>query len=139
MVDGSTSFDELPRGQGYGPAEISLSQLPGLKNQPLKYQELLATRYGPEPVEFSRPGRRRLNLYGTDIIPTLHFFGMPDQFDPRDDLIPLSTYSSPPNLHGRYGIGLDARGLPVAELNWARDDLRKASPYEIELSLSATR
>ncbi len=113
----------MARGQGYGPPEISLRPL--FTNA--AHQLLLAARYGGDGV----PGR--LQTVPTQLEPwaDLRFFDMPLQYQTS-----LTSYSSPPDLQGRFTYATDLSGNPFYEFAnpGVRPNELQESPYEIDLS-----
>lgn len=85
----------LPRGQGYGPPEISLSGILGTE-----YLSLLQGRYGDDnvPGEDTRDARSRDKLFGyptSDVDPTNDSFGTLGRL----------YASSAMDIHGRFAFG----------------------------------
>ncbi len=109
----------LPRGQGYGPAEINLLPLVG---NLADYQALLDSRY----VVQSEPGAT-----GNDPLSHNKLFDYPNDYSVFTN---LTSYGTPPDLKGSLAIGLDLRGQPLYPIltGWANaaDD----DPYELNLS-----
>ena len=125
--------DILPQGQGYGPADISLAPVldPGDPNNP-KFKALLQNRYGVGGDDL--PGiasdydlRAQLKMQGT---PTWAYS--------------RSAFTTPPDLLGRYALGLNDLGQPVFETkdnqgNYDPVALDMNSPYEVNLLLDSSR
>jgi len=147
-VAGGIMSSGLPRGQGYGPADISLA--PVLED---RYDEILqgtidvAGRYGDsfrygdslqiepngdtnrtDPSE-RYPGEKAIY----DLVAQLKQQGLPTHTSE------LSNYASPPDFHGRYRFGINDIGQPVYE---AIDDsfaFDTDTPYETNNSLGTSR
>ena len=173
------SSDILPHGQGYGPAEISLSPLmPGL-DRPAKWAWYRRLFHGVAVGDSVLPNdvtpvlsrvdflRRRIGKNGgRDIFPGLPGFDMAAQIKMQgipldssgmitvnegpdniwgntDDIFVLGGYATPPDLRGRYGIGMNDFGQPVYEA--FADNVNSSTwmnantPYEINLSLGGSR
>jgi len=142
QLAGTTFSNTLPRGQGYGPAEISLA--PVLGNTSMgdnRFNEFLAGdtlsgsdiagRYGRKNVD-GLPGI--INTYG--LAAQMKMQGTPQFFGTSNV---LSAYGSPPDLNGRYGLGLNNFGQPVYEALADTINLDSNTPYELDLSSQATR
>jgi hypothetical protein len=146
---------QMPRGQGYGPAEISLRPLWDVSdaNAWQRYSQLFAGnanwegRYGERaslgsapagydstaPFVGPHPGRSSQgNVANDDMLSAIAqfgFYGIPNMF------------SSPPDMWGRRWLGLDLRGAPM----WASYNANLEAmeilddPYEIDLSHKVVR
>ncbi len=105
----------LPRGEGYGPAEISLGQTrAGFPAQflfdPGTYQSLLAARYGADgvPGDGGASGKSRSKLIGYPVeeVDWLNGrFGTVNRFNATAAFRPSLFASSPMNIHGRFAFG----------------------------------
>ncbi len=110
MYAGGGANPRLPRGQGYGPAEINLRPLFG--NALLQYEQLLIGnnmdlegRYGQFGAAPLLPGP------GTATDEPLSFnkhFDLPYNF-----LTQLTSYGTLPDFKGTLAVGLDLRGQPL--------------------------
>ena len=126
FADG-TSSATIPRGQGYGPAEINLRPLLGTN-----YQTILNARYYSASDGLSVPGKANngATLLGNDPLSFNQHFDYPDNYTTG-----ISSYGSPPDFKGSLAVGLDLRGQPLWKIlndqwaNAAADD-----PYELNLS-----
>ena len=98
VVGGTTASLNLPRGQGYGPPEISLGRLFATPN-PLS--NLLSARYGG-----NNPGAP-----GIDTMARVRFFDHPANYASGDGRV----FRSPPDLQGELRMGLNSWGQPVYE------------------------
>ncbi|MEO2049011.1 MAG: hypothetical protein ABGX16_20835 [Pirellulales bacterium] len=116
-------FNSLPRGQGYGPAEISLLSLLPQKT----FQQLLegfantAGRFGKRKF----PGRQAI-----DPRTWLKLRSLPQWFSNTT----MTEFSTPPDLIGRYAQGLNNFGQPLYEAS--SDNVRPMNenlPYAIDL------
>ncbi len=128
-----TTSDMLPRGQGYGPAEISLASVVGNQFGSLLVGRInYLGRYGSGTNE--RPG-----MAGNyDLRAQMKMQGVPK------DATTLSAYATPPDMLGRYALGINDFGQPMYEAidnTGVPDavDLDMDSPYELNLSLDAAR
>jgi len=146
LADLATMSDVMPRGFGYGPADISLQ--PALGNdfrRLLVGDEVQGTlfpgRYG-QPHRDQRPGR-----VGRDLRAAIDRFGWPHS------AAEASGFAEPPDLNCRYGVGVNALGQPVwegglwseieSQNRFASDPagftLTANSPYELDLSGESAR
>jgi len=116
------TFD-LPKGQGYGPPEISLLPLLDTAN----YQNVVAGRHTGTEIW---PGTSAIDPHAL-----IKHFGVPKFYDG----VNLSSYSSPPNLYGNYPVGLDVRGNPNFDVVDDRQPQRLNTPYELDLSRGGAR
>jgi len=89
-------FNPLPRGSGYGPAEVNLSRL--FQGE---FDALLNSRYGLD----TRPGAP-----GNDALSLFKAFELVDNYFLSLQL--TSSYASPPDVWGRGAIALDHFGGP---------------------------
>lgn len=168
LLAGNQSSGALPEGQGYGPAEISLESVLSVTNPSStvnfsQFEELLtggtiyedaddsesasrrwSGRYGwfDEGVLSSKPG-----VYGSyDLLAQFKQQGLPQRAGRTASLQQkLGNYATPPDLFGRYAVGLNELGQPVYEVQYhlvpdyanggMKDvDLDMDSPYELDLS-----
>ncbi|MCH2114401.1 MAG: hypothetical protein MK171_05770 [Pirellulales bacterium] len=139
----------LPTGQGFGPADISLAPvltgdsgsrydavLRGNSNYPGRYGDGIdgngmANRAPSDLVERT-PGARKDH----DFLAQLKQQGIPRLVNSRSR---LSAYVSPPDLHGRYRLGVNNWGQPVYEAIGDFMSLGSDSPYELRLSEGSPR
>ena len=127
----------LPRGFGYGPAEINLMPLFGLPTDPAArtaYNNLLQIRYKPSLV----PGSNN------PLDDPLHLNKWWDYAGNYWNWAALAgSYGSPPNRLGDGAIGLDPGGRPLY-LRMGRadpannNDERLSDPYKLNLSKPTT-
>ncbi len=112
----------IPRGLGYGPAEIFLGHT--MNNSDYRY--LLESRYLFDGT--TSLGRVAGIKDFDDPLSRIKSLGVP--FDYRNE---LSAFGSPPDLWGNGGIGLDLSGQPISiymgKLQETQDD-----PYEMVLN-----
>ncbi|MDC0936220.1 hypothetical protein OAS39_08020, partial [Pirellulales bacterium] len=136
---------DLPRGAGYGPAEISLRSVLGSSVDEVINGGVIGGRrfngrYGQgfddQRQDFdNQPGK----LLDFDLNAQLKMQGVPDQF--RDDRL-RTAYTTPPDYKGRYSTGINDFGQPEyeawgdvpASANDTRRRLDANSPYELDLS-----
>ncbi len=121
LAGGQTTQD-LPRGQGFGPAEINLNSLIQDDDE---YGELLRSRYGPNRV----PGRT-----GFDLLSATRFYEYPDNFFDGS----LTSFFSFFDLRGVQSFGADHRGQPLSAFVYDSGedefpDLLADNPYEFRL------
>ncbi len=152
-------FRQISRGQGYGPAEISLFPLFNPLGTPTAppnvqdfYARLLAARYSEPNTNFydivadqsltavysSAPGftvgaGQKLGAFPgvslfADRMAHLKFAQYP--FYTTYPI--LSSFASPPDLHGKGYVAVDGRGMPVHLYQTQFTD-RLDSPYELNL------
>ncbi len=162
FLGAATAGPELPRGQGYGPAEISLLPLfrslgspprPINASELVAYSKLLGARYSEPNVSLydwardvnSQPVYNSMSLF-TPVAPQ-KFGAYPgatafgDRFaglmrttypDPTD-ANRRSAFGTPPNLWGRGFVALDLAGNPMMPYMGVLAD-RDDSPYEMNLN-----
>lgn len=110
----------LPRGLGYGPAEVDFRHI--LNDDVGVYNNVLLQRYFTTASGASLPGFPN-NDDGWSQIKTI---GMPiDHTNP-----PLSAYFTPPDVWGRSAMAVDYTGQP-AWLNVGTNE-RQDDPYEVQ-------
>ncbi len=138
-IAGGANTNDLPRGQGYGPAEISLEPLMDLgtggtltpAQKRAWYQRffagvaasdtLMPTDTSSRVIARSRVGKMGGSdafpgQLGFDLAAQVKMQGMPgwangEVFDSSGAQV-LGGYATMPDLHGRYGIGLNDLGQP---------------------------
>lgn len=115
---GGATRDLLPRGHGYGPADIYLGHVLGAD-----YANIFGAdgRYGTDML----PGNA-----ATDLLTSIHFFPYPSAFSTE-----ASAFFSPLDLRGRFATGLTYRGMSSYEQDHL-DELLANNPYELNLSHS---
>jgi len=160
LLAGGAMSSDLPRGHGYGPADISLD--PVVADRPKGVNHYSALLRGDTIGGNDYPGRyAEHDLAGTmqytvgkrneyDLLPQMRQQGLP-QWASLTNRPPgtnindlLGNYATPPDLRGRYGLGVNDLGQPVYE---AVDDavvddelnLDQGSPYEMDLSGISSR
>ena len=144
FADGGAGANQayLPRGQGYGPAEINLLPLfedpfsPGTFFMP-EYQKLLfgsgvaGGRYGE--VGSAKPGLSGVD----DALSFNRHFGYPADY--TNVALP-TAYGTPPDLWGIMAVGVDLQGQPIfASLGGQWSPALADDHYEINLSPATTR
>lgn len=119
LLPGSTI--NLPRGLGYGPADIAFGHFMA---SPAEFSNLITARYGAD----GRPGLANTN----DLLSGIKTIDIPDTYGN----LPITAYASPPDVWGRGAIAGDYVGQPYfpfpnpgAGYTHIIDD-----PYEINLS-----
>ncbi|MHB8973617.1 MAG: hypothetical protein ACYC3X_25725 [Pirellulaceae bacterium] len=130
----------LPRGQGYGPPEISLRPLFG---SVAEYAALLQGsvalgipgRYGLDGLPGDASIQTLMLLKMFDYPPSLPLASPTNYFWPTT---PLAAFASPFDLRGEFAFGLDYRGMPLFERSMEPNVLANTA-YETDLSLSAPR
>lgn len=144
----------LPRGEGYGPAEVRLptTMIPAAEvTQLLQGNGTVEGRYGELGAASPGPQAGLTNTW--DAMSRFKFFEFPDDsyLDPVSggtlDTSKLTSYFSPPDLWGRGVFGVDYAGQPlywrpstfngVAANWWATEVLN--NPYRLNLSPKAVR
>ncbi len=146
----------LPRGSGYGPAEINLGLSPGIFAAPVTDYPLFLKgrtigtrnyegRYGeftaaPNPL----PGVTALlpSAGADDVLDSIKRFDFPNNYYTS----PLSNYGTPGDLWGRAAMGVDYAGQPiysflqnpVGNLGTSANDLPN-DPYTLNLSHNRVR
>ena len=141
LASATLTSDMMPRGQGFGPADVDLEYVVGSND----FQTLLVGRtvgaqnlpgrYGfANAANIIRPGAP--GAY--DLLSQIQFFGWPTKADVR------SNFSAPSDLRARYGLGVNYHGQPaldatlrteVAAMTTGPDPgLLMDSPYELNLS-----
>lgn len=133
------SEGNLPRGQGYGPPEITLAPL---FSSAAEYRALLQGN-----AANGLPGRYGLNMLpgddGIQILAQVKLFEYPPALlatSPANYFLPntpLSAFSSPFDLRGEFALGLDYRGQLLYERS-TEPNLVINSAYEADLSGKAT-
>jgi hypothetical protein len=117
----------LPRGQGFGPAEVDFRHILG--DDPTVYENVLLQRYFTTSSQESRPGfsdpLNQNNPLNDDGWSRLRTIGMP-----ADHTTQLSMYSTPPDVWGRGAMAVDYTGQPLWTLAGIGE--RLDDPYEIQ-------
>ena len=132
VLAGGAANVTLPRGSGYGAAEIRLERV--LSTTAAAVME---NRYGPD----GRPGAPDIN----DAFSMLKLLGVPNDRDGvKTPFGFTSPFGTPPDLKGRMAIALDPHGQlawdktpDAAGFYWGRE--RVDNPYELDLSHFAAR
>lgn len=121
----------MARGQGFGPAEVSLRTIYQLD---AAHTALLSLRYGADGV----PGRLQTVAGTLEPWAEVKFFDIPRLFQNAAFLTntDLRSYASPPDVQGRFTVVMGADGMPKYELAApaARPNELSESPYEMDLS-----
>ena len=154
----------LAQGQGFGPAEISLGPLMPGPDRLARWEwykrffdgTIAGESYVPTTVDIApavnpRKFRRRRfgKMGGRDTVPGRLGFDMAAQMKmqgvpPRaanNTTGPMvrGSYVSPPDYRGRYAVGLNDMGQPVYEAMGDTASMNTNTPYEVDLSLGASR
>ncbi len=120
-----------PRGQGYGPTEISLRPVFTANNL---YQQLLVARYGVDGF----PGRQQADPLTLDPWAEVRFFNYPKlhQSTLQQTGLDLKSFSSPHDLNGRFALTQALDGNPLYELTnpVTRVNELWENAYEMDLS-----
>ena len=120
-----------PRGQGYGPAEISLRPIFTANNL---YQQLLVARYGVDGF----PGRRQTDPLTLDPWAEVRFFNYPKLHQSTLQLtgLDLKAFANPHDLNGRFAQVQALDGNPVYELTNPQTRVNELweNAYEMDLS-----
>ncbi|WP_254513328.1 hypothetical protein [Anatilimnocola floriformis] len=112
---------QLPRGMGFGPAEVDFRYVLGVASLTAEYGPILTSRYGGDGV----PG-----IAGDDSLSTVKMAGVPANY------LNDSWYASLPDVWGRNAVAVDFAGRPffyresilaVAPMGETIDD-----PYEMQ-------
>jgi len=124
VVPGAGATLPLPRGQGYGPADINLVNVFTRTVSPFtnEYSALLAGRYYGGSDTTGVPGH-----VGDDYLSQLKSIGVPNNYA----ILP-GSYASPPDLHGRGAVVLDHAGQPVTAFMGQSGETTE-DPYESNL------
>ena len=146
---------KLPRGQGYGPAEVNLLPLfLDVADPRLLYRNLLLGvnngsgsldgRYGeadlwdPMNIYLPAPGYSRPPQIEDDPLSQNKHFAYPDYWPAltADPAVPVPTeYGTPADMKGSLALGVDARGLPSYNyIGGTPQDAQINDLYEIDLS-----
>lgn len=118
----------LPRGLGFGPAEVDFRHI--VSDDVAVYNSLLSQRYFPNiSGQMAFPGfsdGNPANAANDDGWSALRTIGMPsDHTNP-----PLSAYSTPPDVWGRAALAMDYTGQPI--WGFAGTNERIDDPYEMQ-------
>ncbi len=143
----------LPRGEGLGPAEISLYdpanptlQSPLTQAEAVqlmqggtvnavkydgRYGDLSSTNPSNAAPQAGVPGN------ATPLGQVMRFQYPSNTFNPPSMLTPLSSFSTPADLWGRMAVGLDYRGQPLFwKPSWINET--KNDPYDMNLSMGGS-
>jgi len=152
---GEQPLSGLPKGQGYGPADIHLDSLfPNGKTDPEFRQLLVGTptgttpsipgRYGfftttsNPPVLPGEPGERgRFFQAGIDVLAQQKFFDYPRLFRPLP--VVQHNFGYRMDVRGIYSLALSDQGAPLFEALPDNHDQLSENPYELNLSNNASR
>ncbi|MGI8977778.1 MAG: hypothetical protein ACR2FY_00990 [Pirellulaceae bacterium] len=123
----------IPRGQGFGPAEIDFMHLFGSYGNATElaaYQSLILNRYGLNEGNNPQPGE----INTDDMLSMIKTIGIPtDHTNP-----PFSSYSTPPDVWGRGAFALDYYGQPLwMTATGVGSTERVDDPYELKVYGSA--
>lgn len=127
---GGASGVKLPRGQGFGPAEVSLVNL----LSPNAHQRLLESRYRGRDPQDKRPGLPNVD----DPLSRIQNLFWPVDYRDTTTRYLTPPCLSPPDIFGLDGAGLDYVGMPFyasSSLGGGSPLLeqRTDDPYEIDL------
>lgn len=124
----------MARGQGFGPAEVSLRTI---YQTDAVHTTLLSLRYGADGV----PGRLQTVAGTLEPWAEVKFFDIPRLFQNAAALTgpDLRSYSSPPDAQGRFTVVMGVDGMPKYELGngGTRPNELAESQYEMDLSSDA--
>jgi hypothetical protein len=128
----------LPRGFGYGPAEVDFRHIfnnvtpySTASDNAGMYFQILTQRYAPFPNPTGQaqyPGLSdgvAANVNNDDLLSRLKTIGMP-----YDHTSALSAYSTPPDVWGRAALAVDYTGQPI--WGFAGSAERIDDPYEMQ-------
>ncbi len=107
----------LPRGLGYGPAEIDWQSVI-FGSDDASYTAVLQARY--QGAGETQPG-----TLGDELLSARHAIGMVP-----NNLTNPSSYASPPDVYGRGAVGTDHFGQPV--YGFTGDNETVDDPYEVQ-------
>lgn len=115
---GATRQVQLPRGMGFGPAEVNFGGLLDIAGLGTQYGTILRARYGGDNV----PGTN-----GDDPLSVVKMAGVPANY------LADSWYASPPDVWGRNAVAVDFGGRPF----FFRESIMASGetiddPYEME-------
>ncbi|MEI8375411.1 MAG: hypothetical protein WCJ35_21535 [Planctomycetota bacterium] len=133
---GVVSSATLPRGQGYGPAEVNLSSL--FSTSPNLYQAMLQGGNGQLGRYGEGVGTGLAGISGsyTRLIQDLWSSYGGDYWANLTSSTSADSWGSPPDTQGFGAIGLDVAGRP---LYISMGGTVKNTPYDIDLSRNAPR
>ncbi len=123
----------LPRGQGYGPADVNLRPLfQGLADPDVAYSAIFT---GDGTWDGRYGGPQQPGLAGNDPLSYNQHFDYPNNYPSA----PFS-YGSPPDMKAQMAVGLDLRGQPLyAMLGGIWTNAGSDDPYELNLSQNTSR
>ena len=160
-IAGGRDSGNLPEGQGYGPAEISLEPVlsithpPSTSNNATQFDELLfgGTIYDDpnDNTSLSRMWSGRYGSLNQEPIPAPGFTKTLTDPNTGYDLLAqlkqqglprwanrLGNYATPPDFKGRYAVAINDLGQPIYEafnhIGNVNNQLDLDSPYELDLS-----
>ncbi|MCU0876709.1 MAG: hypothetical protein MUF06_02835, partial [Pirellulaceae bacterium] len=126
----------LPRGLGFGPAEVDMTNLFG--GDVAAYSNILYGRYssnlsGPGPIADTGNNARPGIPAGTpptfrDALDIVKHHGIPNNYP-----VLGMWYSSPPDVFGRSAVSLDYGGQPIYALSGVVNEMYD-NPYELALN-----
>ncbi|QEG34488.1 hypothetical protein [Bythopirellula goksoeyrii] len=126
-------WNNAPRGQAFGPAEISLEPLLGGN----RFERLLEGGMGYSG-RYGSGGDDEPGVDGRfDLSAQLKMQGFPTQF-----VVPRSNFGTLPDLRARYAMGLNDFGQSITDFTSSNNDfdrLTNDNPYELNLSATAPR
>lgn len=132
VAAGSGQTITIPRGFGFGPAEIDFAHLFN-RNQTVA-QQLVQSRYG------RIGGTQAPGLDGQrDYFWYMKSFGLPGAFNDSSVNVPFgNAYGSPADVYGRAGLALDYYGQPLYTAN-AGSAEQTDPPYEMQTDARRAR
>jgi hypothetical protein len=126
----------LPRGLGFGPAEVDMTNLYG--GNVAEYSNILYGKYssnlsGPGPIADTGGNSRPGIPAGTpptfrDALDIVKHHGIPNNYP-----VLGMWYSSPPDVFGRGAVSLDHGGQPIYALSGVVNEMYD-NPYELALN-----
>ncbi|MEX2175437.1 MAG: hypothetical protein WD872_13830 [Pirellulaceae bacterium] len=128
-----TTTANLPRGLGFGPAEVDFFDILNPSNPPTAaeanfYAAILQSKYASNLPGDSglaaRPGQATVR----DTLSVVEHHGMPNDYANQ-----ITWYASPPDVWGRGAVVLDYGGQPLMAFMGSPDEMLD-NPYELSLS-----
>jgi hypothetical protein len=123
----------IPFGLGFGPADVSLASMFGSEFQSLLFgNTALEGRYG----ELALGSRQAGTTDTISLLGAIKHFEYPALFNPAP--ANASAFGTPPDLWGRYALGLDWQGQPLYQFvdvsGMASSTELNNNPYRLNLS-----
>lgn len=117
MLPSSPTGIILPRGLGYGPAEVDWQSVI-FGNDPTGYNYVIQSRYQGN-------GENNPGVTGDEFLSQMHAIGMIS-----NNLTGYSSYGSPPDVYGRGAVASDHYGQPA--YGFLGDNETVDDPYEVQ-------